>query len=402
MSNATCVSPLVVLQTVASVNPYTGGPAQSVPHLTRALAKGGMTVRLLTLDYAEHGPLPVLPAGVLHAIDPNALSRPLRGWSPAYARAALQQAQQANLVHNHGLWMFPNHDAATAARTHARPYLVSPRGMLGTWALQRNRLAKRWLYRLREQRDLATAGAFHATSDTEAMDIRRAGFRQPIAILPNGVPLPGEKIPLRTWLDDQLPPLQGRRFALFLSRLHPKKGVDDLLQAWARLPFALRRSWHLIVAGPDLTGCLPALEKIRQLDPDPDSITLTGNVEGEMKQALLHHAEFLVLPTKEENFGIVVAEALASGTAVITTHAAPWEPLVTHRCGWWIPGHAEALGQALADAMTCSPEDLRQRGERGRQYVTRELDWNAIASKMADFYRWVLYQGPRPDFVSVD
>lgn len=393
------MNPSTILHVVSSVNPAVGGPAQSVPRLAGALSATGTAVRVLCLDYPEHGPLPGLPDGVLLPVRPNILTRPLRGWSPALDATLEQESPQARIIHSHGLWMGPNHYAARAAARHHKPLVVSPRGMLGSWALGRSAVKKKLLWYFRESGNLRSAAAFHATSAAESDDIRRAGFRQPVAVLPNGVALSDAPSRSRAWLDEAQPAFHGKRLALFLSRLHPKKGVEELLTEWARLDASLRAGWQLIVAGPDLTGYRAVLEKRRRQDPHPEEITFTGEVGGEFKQALLQHAEFLVLPTKEENFGIVVAEALAAGTPVITTRAAPWEALEIHRCGWWIPGTPESLRQALAAAMSSPPGELRAWGARGRDYVARELDWSMIAKRMVLFYDWLVSGGAPPDFV---
>lgn len=388
-----------VLHTVASLNTATGGPARSVPGLAAALEARGTPVRILTLDYSELGGLAPDAARLARRIRPNPLTRPLRGWSPAYAAACRDEAAQAALVHNHGLWMFPNRDAARAAALAHKPLIISPRGMLGSWALQRNRLAKRLVRAWWQDRVLAQAAAFHATSEAEAADLRRCGIRQPIALLPNGVDLPEGDPPPRSLIDTALPAARGRRLLLFLSRLHPKKGVEELIAAWSAQSRALRADWHLVVAGPDLTGHRPVVEAAAARDPDPASISLPGPVEGPLKHALLHHAEAFVLPTKEENFGIVIAEALAHGTPALTTHAAPWKALLDGDCGWWIPDDAGALRDTLGSILASSPESLAARGTRGRALVTRTLAWPSIAERMAAFYDWILHSGPQPSFL---
>jgi len=237
------MNPSTILHVVASVNPAVGGPAQSVPRLAGALSAAGAEVRVLCLDYPEHGPLPKLPDGVLLAVRPNILTRPLRGWSPALDAALGQEARTARIIHSHGLWMGPNHYAARAAARHHIPLVISPRGMLGTWALGHSAFRKKLLWHLRESRNLRSAAAFHATSVAESEDIRRAGFRQPVAVLPNGVALSEASTRDRDWLDAAHPRFRGKRLALFLSRLHPKKGIEELLTEWARLEPSLRAGW---------------------------------------------------------------------------------------------------------------------------------------------------------------
>lgn len=365
----------------------------------QSLTDRRLDIRLITLDYTEHGPLPDLPREVMKALPAPAWTRLLRGWSPSMARLLDQIAPKTGLIHNHGLWMFPNHYAAATARRHRLPYIISPRGMLGGWALRHNALGKHLLLLLRERRDLATAAAFHATSPTEAEDIRRAGWHQPIAIIPNGVDPAPAPLPPPSALDNLVPRAKGKRVALFLSRLHPKKGAVELVTAWSAQSDAARHGWHLILAGPDLSGHRPAIEAAIRLDRDPASVSLIPCVEGASKHALLHNADIFILPTKEENFGIVIAEALAHGTPVLTTQSAPWKSLETERCGWWIPDDPAALQSTLATILTTPPQDLAERGARGRAHVSATLGWPTIAERMASFYHWILHRGAKPSFV---
>jgi glycosyltransferase involved in cell wall biosynthesis len=125
-------------------------------------------------------------------------------------------------------------------------------------------------------------------------------------------------------------------------------------------------------------------------------------VEGEAKTKLYRQADLFILPTFSESFGVVVAEALACGVPVITTKGAPWEGLLTHRCGWWIDIGVEPLATALRAATALSDEERREMGERGRRYVEREFSWPSIAEQMLAVYRWVLEQGDKPDCVVTD
>jgi glycosyltransferase involved in cell wall biosynthesis len=106
-----------------------------------------------------------------------------------------------------------------------------------------------------------------------------------------------------------------------------------------------------------------------------------------------------VLPSHSENFGIVVAEALASGVPVITTRATPWEELVTHRCGWWTENGPEPLAAALRDALSRTDEERREMGRRGRQLVDQKYSWPGIAAQVHAVYRWMLGEGEKPECV---
>lgn len=389
-----------MLQVVPSINAGVGGPAVSVPGLAAALGRAGISSTVAMLDYREHGlPLELPDVGYL-AAEPTAIGRRLRGWSPALRELILEAAERADIVHSHALWMVPGIYARQAAEKFARPLVISPRGMLDPWSLERARLKKRlaaWAY---ENRNLRSARLLHATSDLEAESIRRYGLRQPIAVLPNGVDLPRvERVPDRELLERRFPELRGSRWLLFMGRLDPKKGLDLLLEVWRRLGQG-HPDWRLLIAGPDLAGYGVKLVAAVAADPSLlERTTFTGMLEGDEKRAALTHAELFVLPTRGENFGIAVAESLAHGTPVVTTTAAPWEALERRECGWWVAPDAEAVGAALHTALRLPASELARMGENGRALVREELAWDSIGAQWVEVYRWLLTGGTPPSCV---
>ncbi len=125
----------------------------------------------------------------------------------------------------------------------------------------------------------------------------------------------------------------------------------------------------------------------------------TGPVEGQAKWDLYRRADLFVLPTFSENFGISVAEALAAGVPVITTHGAPWSALPQHQCGWWVPTGAAPLAEALREATSISDDARSAMGARGRQLVQQQFLWPKIAAEMRALYEWTLGLGPQPSSV---
>lgn len=387
-----------VCHIVASVNRNIGGPAVSVPRLTSALATRGMDVQLATLDYMEHGPQTPAPGVAVTSLPAGPLTRALRGWSPGLRRH-LQDAAQSGvgIVHNHGLWMFPNLYARQAAVAAGVPLVISPRGMVEQWSLGRSRWKKWLVWHAFEQASLNRAALFHATSREEADSIRALGLRQPIAVIPNGIEIPAPAAaPGRALLEEKFPELRGRRWLLFLSRLHPKKGVLELLRVWQRLR-AEFPDWQLVLAGPDLDGYGATVRAAVNELQLAGCVTLPGMLAGEVKESAWSGAELYVLPTYSENFGVAVAEALAHGCPALTTHGAPWRGLAEHGCGWWIDMTEAELAAALAAALRLSAEERRAMGTRGRQWMARDFSWAGIAEQMESAYAHLLGRGPRPD-----
>jgi glycosyltransferase involved in cell wall biosynthesis len=323
----------------------------------------------------------------------------MRGWSPQLRSRLLKEGAGIDLIHSHGVWMFPNLYARQAATQLGIPLVVSPRGMLEQWSLDRSRIKKYIAWHLFERANLAAAKLLHATSEAEASSFRKIGLRQPIAIIPNGVDLPGSELSVgREVLESRYPELIGRRWLLFLSRIHPKKGVAELLTAWrtveGRFP-----DWQLIVAGPDLNGYgITAREQARGIET---RVTFTGMLTGHGKQSAFTNSELFILPTHSENFGMAVAEALASGLPAITTKGAPWQELETHRCGWWIQLNETELVHSVETAMRSSSEDLREMGLRGRELMAKKYSWTRVGEQMAQAYTWLLGGGDKPAFVQI-
>ena len=303
------------------------------------------------------------------------------------------QLTPPSIIHNHGLWQPANHWTASTARRFGIPLVVQPHGMLEPWALQHKALKKRLGMALFQRRDLETAKVLVATSADEYRNFRRLGLTQPVAVIPNGIDLAaagGSKVErART---------AGDRTVLFLSRVHKVKGLTNLVQAWAQVR---PTGWRLQIAGPDEGGHLADVLRAAQAVGVAGSIDYLGEVDGARKTEVYHSANLFVLPTFSENFGVVVAEALSHGLPVITTRGAPWADLETHGCGWWVDIGVEPLATALRQAMALNDDERRAMGERGRAYVQR-YNWADIARQMADVYRWVLGQGPRPHCVQLD
>jgi glycosyltransferase involved in cell wall biosynthesis len=221
------------------------------------------------------------------------------------------------------------------------------------------------------------------------------GFNQPVSIIPNGVDVPGH-IPKTA---------RGIRTLLFLGRIHPVKGVDSLLRAWAEVSDGFQ-DWRLLVVGTDAGYSDQAgyLEKMKSLATrlGLKRVEFADPLYGEAKWSAYGAAELFVLPSHSENFGITVAEALAAGTPAIVTRGAPWSELDNREAGWWIDDGVEALVAALKKAMALPPAELARRGANGSAWMTREFSWSTIGSRMDRTYRWLTEGGPAPSWVRLD
>ncbi len=376
-----------ILHIVPSIQRSTGGPAVSVTRLASEQARLGHEVTVASLKYPGLGAMVEAPGVRMATVSGGVAAVRGRGWSLKFRRVVREEAERADVVHNHGLWMWPGAYAREGAVAAGRPLVISPRGMLEPWSLRRSRLRKAVAWRLFEEKNLRSAALFHATAESEAVSIRRKCVRggARIAVVANGVDLPDlAHRPTPQGLEEKFPQLAGRRRVVFMSRLHPKKGIDVLLQAWRSRMEVTANHFVLVLAGPDLTGYRREVE--RMLDGMLDSVVLTGEVQGETKEALLANADVFVLPSHSENFGLVVAEALAWGRPVIATTGAPWAEVREAGAGWWVNPDAESLGAALDEAMAMSDGERDAMGARGRQLVEERYGWEAAAMAMMREY----------------
>ena len=176
-----------------------------------------------------------------------------------------------------------------------------------------------------------------------------------------------------------------------LGRIHPKKGLDRLVRAWAKVE-AAHPEWRLRIVGPDELGHAGELAALAA-ELKTQRVSIEDSVAGDAKTAAYREADLFVLPTLNENFAITVAEALAAGTPVIATKGAPWRGLQSEGCGWWIDHGVEPLAAALANAMAMRREALQAMGAKGRAWMARDFSWDRVAHDMLDVYRWLALRG---------
>lgn len=380
------VNSLRLVHVVPHIDQEAAGPSYSVPRLCQSLAACGNEVELTCL--ATRGDIP----GVTQDIHPQ---WPILGRfavSTSLARALARKARIVDVVHNHSLWSMVNVATGWVVPGRRAKLVTSPRGTLSAWALSRSRSLKRVLWPL-QRRALARADMLHATSEVELQEIRAQGFTAPVVVLPNGIDLPNMP-------SARIHASGDTRTLLFLSRIHPTKGLDRLLHAWAQLQIR-HPQWRLVIAG---RGEAAHVQEVHELAAKLGvlRVEFPGPLYGAAKTQAYFGASLFVLPTHSENFGMVVAEALAHGCPALVSRGAPWPGLETERCGWWIDNSIENLTTALDTAMQLSSDELTTMGIRGRAWMERDYGWAVIGQKMDAAYRWLVGGGERPTWIRMD
>ena len=372
-----------IVHCLGSAEDEASGPTQSVMRLAQDQAKAGAFASV----YSQGGQEVAEQGRFSHRVFPrSAYGKPILH-SRAMSRAFKTLA--TDVVHNHGMWMMQGEYARLARkRGNSRILVTSPRGSLSSWALRHHRARKALLWPA-QWRILAQSDLLHATAEHELADIRRIGLRQPVVLLPNGIDLPDR--PERV--------LPEKRTLLFLSRIHPVKGIEMLLDAWKSLA-ARHPQWELAIAGPIVKSLYDLNAEIERRDLR--RVRVLGGIYGDAKHDLYRSAELYVLPTHSENFGMSIAEALSHAVPVVTTRGAPWSMLETERAGWWISIGREPLEIALDEALSRDPAALAEAGTRGRDWIAAHLSWDSLAHRMIEAYQFALGERQRPEFVHVD
>lgn len=361
-----------------------GGPIRSVHGLASALVRRGHHVEVFTthtdgphdLDVPLDRPVDLDGVQVSYFAVP-ALRR--MWWSPAMQRALRERVAQFDVVHLHGVFAWPTQVAASEAERAGIPYLLAPRGMLVPELIAgRGRLIKAVWLSLFDRRVLRNSAGLHATSDVEVSDVSRLALTFPRAYLVgNGIDVPREFAPLSSGPYAHIP----RPYALFLSRISWKKGIDRLIHAWkdvADLP--------LVLAGNDYEGLMPELSALAARVGVADRLHFVGEVSDAHKWALYANANMFVLPSYSENFGNVVAEAMAMSCPVLVTPEVGLAKLVEESgAGLVVPGEPAKIAAAI-NRLQADPALRVKLGRRGAATVESLLSWNAQIPRMEDAY----------------
>jgi glycosyltransferase involved in cell wall biosynthesis len=291
-----------------------------------------------------------------------------------------------DIIHASGLWDETTVLARSSSARSPIPLVWSVRGMLEPWALSVHRTRKRVAWATGQRAALHAATVIHATADSEAWSCRRAGLRQPIAVIPNGI----EVHPLSAAIENG-PSGRVRRCG-YLGRLHPKKGLPNLIEAWHRCE---TDRWELVIAGPDSGGHAAMLQSLIR-HHGLTNVRVVEPVYGPDRTRFLEQCDLFVCPSFSENFGNAIAEAMERGIPVVTTTGTPWSVLARRQMGWWVSPDHGALGRALADALQTHPQQLRLMGSQCREHVVNAYSWPSVLRQMRAVYDWVL-GGNAPD-----
>jgi glycosyltransferase involved in cell wall biosynthesis len=365
-----------------------GGPPRSILGLCRSLGDAGVDVEVFTTTANGPDPLPAAPEGAEYEgvrVRYFPLAWPKRYWRASGLGAAFARALPgADLVHVHGLWNMTGSTAIAHARAAARPYIVSPRGMLQPAAMRRSRAMKLAAYWAVERRHLHDAAFLHATSPVEARQLARYG--PPVVSIANGVTPVAASAGACQRLRELAGIEAGDEVVMFLGRLHPIKRLDLLAEAFAIVHRARPRA-RLVIAGPDEGGYRQRVEPL--FAPVAAATRWLGAVDAETTGALFAASRTLVQCSDSESFGMSVAEALTAGLPVVVTDRSPWSEVGTLGFGYSVAHEPSAVATAVLQILEHQAEACAM-GARGKVWARDTFGWDAIGRSMRDAYEHAL------------
>jgi len=308
------------------------------------------------------------------------------------------ERSKPDIQHVHGLWMYCSFVNYRYHQHKQTPYVISPHGMLDPWAVSNSAWKKRLVGWAFERKHLAQASCLHALCESELVAIRAFGLNNPVCIIPNGIDLPQRQGHVAPWVQQIT---TGKKVLLYLGRLHPKKGLINLLRAWRQVVIESRQQsdWVLAIAGWDQGGHETELQKLSLELGVEQSVLFLGPQFGKNKQACYENADAFVLPSFSEGLPMTVLEAWAYGLPVLMTPQCNIPEGFLSNAAIKVEPTQEEIANGLVHLFNLTDEERKQMGCNGLSLVQQKFTWEKVAGEMHTVYQWILGGGAPPDCV---
>jgi glycosyltransferase involved in cell wall biosynthesis len=399
---------LRVLHIIPSVASVRGGPSQAVIEMVIALRSQGIDAEIattndngkdlldvplykLTDQLAEYGNVPIhfFPrfSPNINTVREFAFSRSLTTW-------LWQHIAEYDLVHVHAIFSYASTMAMAIARIRKVPYMNMPHGLLCKWSLQQSRFRKQIYLNVIERSNLLHSQSLHFTTQQEQQEFNLLELNISNFILPNGVKIPTlipnaqEQVRQIHQIPDHYPIL------LFISRIHPKKGLEYLISALGKLT---EYNFVLIIAGSGESDYVNQIQDLLVTQGISDRTHLVGFVKGETKNLYLQGADLFTLTSHSENFGIAAIESLVAGTPVLITDGVAIAPMVQEQAiGYVTKLEINAIVSTIQEFFD-HPQIAKQKGDRAQQYIIQHYAWAKIAHNLKATYTKICKMDFYPD-----
>jgi glycosyltransferase involved in cell wall biosynthesis len=378
---------LVVIPAVGSVY---GGPSKSVIELAKSLVKQGMNVDLVTTTANGNTPLNV---DTLKWSEDNGLRIqyfPYISWggyifSFSLVKWLFIHVQNYQIIHTNTLFSPLNIPVYWTCQKKKVSYLITPHGMFEPWALAYKAFKKKIFYNLLEKSAIKKSSGIQVLASSERDNVKKLNLHSPLFLIPNGIFAENfESLPPASLFLEKFPETKDRKLILFLGRIDPKKGLDLLSSAFAKIHQQFPNTL-LVIAGPDNIGYLPTVKSYLKNLGCLDSVTFTGMLTGDMKYSALSAASIYIAPSYSEGFSMSILEGMASGLPCIFTTACNFPEAKEAYVAKVIEVNQEEITEALLWCLS-NEEAAKEMGQKARQFILENYTWNKIAIKLIEVY----------------
>jgi poly(glycerol-phosphate) alpha-glucosyltransferase len=365
---------------------YSSGPTHIVLRICDELRKQGCEVAIYYLT--GRGLDTVTPGDRSIELRGFPIKGPARyGYSPELQRCLFENAGSFDVIHSHSLWMFPNLALSRASRRSGTPYIIAPQGTLDTWSLRQNSLLKQLYGTCVERSVLNRAAAIQAVSGHEVQNVREYGVSAPVFVIPNGVDPEAIKPSSNTRAARELFDIAADRdVVLYLSRLHPKKGIDTLIAAFSVIAAALPRAVLLIAGSDGGSGYRQEVWQMVEALSLREKVIFAGEVKEERKTAAFHAADVFALTTHSEGLPVAALEAMAAGVPVLLTPGCRIPEAAEFGAGRVVEKDRDAVAEELIE-MLRDRDGLKEMGDKARQLAEERFSWEAVTARLLGQYR---------------
>lgn len=386
---------------MGAISRKSGGLFNSVRMLALAMNKlSGLSIDIVGYadDYTEtdiHQYLPIIPE-MYKIIGPKNV-----GFSTNLGRVL--EDIQPDILHPQCIWMHQSFHSLKYHQRHGTPIIITPRGMMDEWTLKNSYWKKKIAGILYENDHLKSSSCFHALARSEAESIRATGISQPIVIIPNGINIPegvGTDIELPEWYDNLSEEAKGRKKMLFLGRIHPKKGLDNLLGAWKRYK-TINKDWILVVAGWGDTAYINKLKKLVEQYRIQNEVYFIGSQFDKQKEASFRNSDAFILPSFSEGLPMAVLEAWSYKLPVIMTDFCNIPLGFEEGAAIKVEPQVDSIYNCLSELSTMTSGELLKMGNNGHLLVQKKFTWEKIAKDTQQVYNWLKGGGATPTEVEI-
>ena len=390
-----------VLHIIPSIAQVRGGPSQAVLEMVKALRECGVDAEdattkdngpeLLNVTLCQRIDYQQVPVWFLPRFSPPTKYLREFAFSSQLTTWLWQHITKYELLHIHAIFSYPSTVAMAIARLRGIPYIVRPLGQLCEWSLQQSTRKKQIYLTLVERANLNHSQALHFTSQQEHKEVSKLSLRAPSFILPHGLSIPALIPDARRLLRQLLKVPAEEPVLLFMSRLHPKKGLDYLIPALGKLA---NQRFTFVLAGSGSPEYEAEIDALLVSASIRERTYRSGFVSGEMKDLLLQGSDVFALTSHSENFGVAVLEALAVGLPVVVTPGVALASMVEHyQLGYAAELDVPAIASALQLWLN-NPQEGKNMGDRARQLILEKYTWDRIASNLIEVYTAILKREP--------